>query len=231
MEDIFSANARHVHFNRVVAAYHVKVVSVIQEVDEDIRTRGSGALSSHPRIAEILKLPQTVVDELMGFDSRHAEYAKARFALDGTWDGIYPFCEEHESHLVNWLTTSPESRSRRIFKESKRLTNPGGCDGYAKQVADEIAYEVHRFYGEQRVFFDLSVRKAGMGVAGLERTSKSSGKTGGADQSGAESGALGAQNTPSDPNLTRLVSLWPTLPQAIKAGILAMVQATQGGTA
>ena len=43
-------------------------------------------------------------------------------------------------------------------------------------------------------------------------------------QSGAESGALGAQNAPFDPDLATVVEAWPGLPAAIKADILAMVQ-------
>jgi hypothetical protein len=50
------------------------------------------------------------------------------------------------------------------------------------------------------------------------------------DQSGAECGALGAQNAPLDPDLAAVVDAWPALPAAIKAGILAMVQAAGGIT-
>lgn len=49
------------------------------------------------------------------------------------------------------------------------------------------------------------------------------------ESSGAESGALGAQPTtapPADPNLALLVAAWPTLPPAIRAGVLALVKAT-----
>jgi hypothetical protein len=47
------------------------------------------------------------------------------------------------------------------------------------------------------------------------------------DQSGAECGALGAQNAHLDPDLAAVVEAWPNLPEAIKAGILAMVMATR----
>ena len=33
---------------------------------------------------------------------------------------------------------------------------------------------------------------------------------------------------PADPDLTRIIGAWPTLPAAVKAGILAMVGATAG---
>ncbi len=40
-------------------------------------------------------------------------------------------------------------------------------------------------------------------------------------QGGAKSGAL----TPRDPDLAALVAAWPTLPPALKAGIVALIQA------
>jgi hypothetical protein len=43
------------------------------------------------------------------------------------------------------------------------------------------------------------------------------------DEGGAESGALAA----IDPNLAAVVAAWPTLPEAIRAGIAAMVRAAQ----
>jgi hypothetical protein len=45
---------------------------------------------------------------------------------------------------------------------------------------------------------------------------------------GAESGALAPQNPAIDPALAALIDAWPTLPDAIRAGILAMVWAAGG---
>ncbi len=42
---------------------------------------------------------------------------------------------------------------------------------------------------------------------------------------GAESGAVGAESAPADPDLQRLIDAWPTLPDAVRAGIAAMVRA------
>lgn len=66
-----------------------------------------------------------------------------------------------------------------------------------------------------------------MGGTGLERVSETSGNRGDAGQSGAESGRLGARDTPINPELTAVVEAWPGLPEAIKGGILAMVRAAQ----
>ena len=67
-----------------------------------------------------------------------------------------------------------------------------------------------------------------VGLRGLELPHENTGKTGVSDQSGTESGALGAQEAPLDPELAAVVDAWPALPEAIKAGILAMVETTAG---
>jgi hypothetical protein len=36
------------------------------------------------------------------------------------------------------------------------------------------------------------------------------------------------QNRPSDPHLTLIIDAWPKLPEAVKAGIMAMVKASAG---
>ena len=51
-----------------------------------------------------------------------------------------------------------------------------------------------------------------------------SGKTRVSETGGAESGAVGAENAPIDPDLQTIIKRWPSLPEAVKADILAMVQ-------
>ncbi len=43
------------------------------------------------------------------------------------------------------------------------------------------------------------------------------------DVGGAESGAVETEKAPIDPDLARLIDTWPNLPEAIRAGIVAMV--------
>jgi hypothetical protein len=45
---------------------------------------------------------------------------------------------------------------------------------------------------------------------------------------GAKSGALNPEKPAIDPALAALIDAWPTLPEAIRAGISAMVRATVG---
>lgn len=69
-----------------------------------------------------------------------------------------------------------------------------------------------------------------MSVSGEDRNrtyAQNAGNSIGSVQSGAESGVLGAQNGPFDADLAAVVTAWPTLPAAIKAGILAMIGAAK----
>lgn len=73
---------------------------------------------------------------------------------------------------------------------------------------------------------------------GFERPPETSGNTGVAGESGAESGALSSDSAPNatpdaptDPELAAVVTAWPDLPPAIRAGIVALVKAgTPTGT-
>jgi len=79
-----------------------------------------------------------------------------------------------------------------------------------------------------------------MGRAGLEHTPDSPGKQHVSETSGSNSGNIGADSgnsepsapippapppLPADPDLAAIVAAWPTLPNAIKAGVLALVHA------
>jgi hypothetical protein len=68
-----------------------------------------------------------------------------------------------------------------------------------------------------------SLPSRGLEAERIEPLASSSQKQGYPNIGGAESGALGADNSPADPNLTLIVETWPILTDAIKAGILAMV--------
>jgi len=53
------------------------------------------------------------------------------------------------------------------------------------------------------------------------------GKTEGRTKSGAKSGAVGAANTPTDPDLQLLISQWPNLLPSVRSAILDLL-ADQG---
>jgi hypothetical protein len=44
-------------------------------------------------------------------------------------------------------------------------------------------------------------------------------------QGGAESGPVGAENAPIDADLARVIEAWDSLPTALRAAILAMIDA------
>ena len=69
-----------------------------------------------------------------------------------------------------------------------------------------------------------------VGRTGLEHLAKTTGKTSDSKASGAESGASEADSVDSDPDLQRLIDVWPTLPEAIRRAIMAMVETTDHPT-
>jgi hypothetical protein len=64
-----------------------------------------------------------------------------------------------------------------------------------------------------------------VGDTRLEHPHDIAGNTGGPQQGGAESGALGARETALDPDLAALIKAWPALPATVQANILAVVRA------
>jgi hypothetical protein len=63
---------------------------------------------------------------------------------------------------------------------------------------------------------------------GIESPSNSLDNTAFSVERGAESGAPATQLRPIDPDLVCIVAAWPTLPEPIKTGILALVRAAGG---
>ena len=74
-----------------------------------------------------------------------------------------------------------------------------------------------------------------MGDTGLERKSITKCNTNGLRNvrqgGGAGSGAVGAVTGENTPDLHRVIDAWPTLPGAVKVGIVAMVEAARGDQA
>ena len=63
---------------------------------------------------------------------------------------------------------------------------------------------------------------------GLEPATRSTGNNAIQGRGGAECGAVGAQSALMVPDLQAIIKAWPELPDAVKAGILAMVHAAGG---
>lgn len=77
-----------------------------------------------------------------------------------------------------------------------------------------------------------------MGRAGLEHPRNPAGNTPVSDSGGSKSGNVRADSapptppaTPTDPDLAAIVAAWPSLPPAIRAGMLALVGAAVARTA
>jgi hypothetical protein len=63
----------------------------------------------------------------------------------------------------------------------------------------------------------------------IRTASETPGNTALSAKGGAESGALTPTKTNIDPALSALIDAWPMLPEAIRAGILAMIRAAVSG--
>ena len=63
------------------------------------------------------------------------------------------------------------------------------------------------------------------GFSVRQQTPENIGKTAISDAAGAEMGAVEMKRKQIGPDLQALIDAWPTLPEAIKAGILAIVRA------
>jgi len=63
------------------------------------------------------------------------------------------------------------------------------------------------------------------GEGGIRTPRETSAETALSTGSGAKSGALAIQDSHIDPALATIIDAWPTLPKAMRAGILAMVRA------
>ena len=59
---------------------------------------------------------------------------------------------------------------------------------------------------------------------GVEQIANSSGNQGVALPSGAESGAVGGDSAPIDPDLAAVVAAWPGLPEAVRRKVVALVR-------
>ena len=63
---------------------------------------------------------------------------------------------------------------------------------------------------------------------GVEQVAQTPGNIDILEEGGAESGAQRAPEGQFEPELQRLIDAWPTLPDALKTGIRAMVTAASG---
>jgi hypothetical protein len=67
------------------------------------------------------------------------------------------------------------------------------------------------------------------GEGGIRRTLEIYEETADFSKGGAESGANDPKNRPIDPDLALVVERWDSLPEAVRAGIVAMVKAASAG--
>src|SRR5262245_36308752 len=106
---------------------------------------------------------------------------------------------DNPQRVVSATSRSAKARGRALRDTPRRLSAPSGPVGAGESGED-----------------------------GIRTSSQISTKTVDFGQGGAKSGALAPESTSIDPPLATIIDAWPTLPDAIRAGILAMVRAAGG---
>jgi hypothetical protein len=66
------------------------------------------------------------------------------------------------------------------------------------------------------------------GGGGIRTPPENPGKTAFSEKGGADSGAVTLSNFSNDSDLALIINAWPNLPEAIRAGILAIIRAAGG---
>lgn len=77
----------------------------------------------------------------------------------------------------------------------------------------------------QHTAVDAHLPRTGIALLGFEHPSVSKQNTQNPPGDSAPDSAFGPKTVPTDPDLSALVAAWPTIPPALRAGIVAMVKA------
>jgi len=159
---------------------------------------------------------------------------------------------DYPLHVVTgWLGNTPKVAMRHYLtvtdSDFDRATKPGPQSA-AKSAADALQKALQPVSGDicpndnrltqtqghealRHTSADCDLFRLESSVAGTgrEHPQETPGKTGVAPESAAKCAALSAGSFAADPDLLELAAAWPTLPEPIKAGILATVRAAAAG--
>ena len=159
----FDARARQTCFNYAVAKFHRRLTSLAHEIDADLAERGFGGLSSHPKIADAFGSLVTVVEEVLAFEERAAEFQQQRLRDTGEFDQAGAWTEEDERQLLERLQQETKQLPERLYSQAKRLFRPYGIvPSFRRMVivtTEELSYRVRRAFAEGRAGMRLAVQK------------------------------------------------------------------------
>jgi hypothetical protein len=79
--------------------------------------------------------------------------------------------------------------------------------------------------GQDDAVFGMDMQKHLVTPTGFEHPPQNTGETAISEIGGAKSGAFSPDFEQIDPDLQSILDAWPTLPEAVRAGILAMIGA------
>jgi hypothetical protein len=119
---------------------------------------------------------------------------------------------------TGWVMQGRLTERRAKIAEIELRARPGDL---LKESGNRYFQEIARKTRNCGVRWVISLRPEG-----VERPPQNIGKTPVFQTGGANSGALSPDFVEIDPDLQRIVNAWPTLPEAMRAGILAMIAAS-----
>lgn len=160
MSSPFDLRARRKYFTRAANTFQRRVVTIARDIDADIAQRGFAGMScgGHPRVLEALRGVGEVVDEILGFERRAAEFAVKQMRVRGVDDTADVYAEEHERELVAWVKGELGRLPSRILAACHRLKGkPSDLEDLVHAVELEVTERIRRQYHEGRARSELEI--------------------------------------------------------------------------
>jgi hypothetical protein len=200
----FGATSRAIHFGRTVAVFHCQLITLARDIDADIARRGFAGMGGHPKVPEAFSLINSVVDEMLEFDRKVAEYQLKALEAHGVPIEVDVFSEDNEQHLCHWVRSEADRIAETISSLCKRLLGgPNAWRVHASVVANEVSQRIRQTYAERRADFEmeaaLAERRHRQGTSNMPAGADHSGAPHSSDRSskaGDSAGCLPAKEEP-----------------------------------
>ena len=156
--DPFGARARQNCLNRVVAKFHTRLVSLAREIDADIRGRGFAGMGFHPKVADAFRSIGIVVDEVLAFEARAADYQRERWGATRECDPAAAWSQEDEQRLLDRLEREGKRLPERLVSQANRLVcspESGHLRDLAMGCVNDLSHRVRQAYAEGRARMGL----------------------------------------------------------------------------
>ncbi len=153
----FDGQARGVCFGQAVAKFHMGLAGFARDIDADIRARGFDGMGSHPKVSDAFRSLGIVVDQVLAFEERAAEFQRERFGATGEFDQAGAWTEEDERLLLEWLRGEAERLPERLRSQARCLIRPpqGSAEHFPIGSVGDLTYRVRQAYAEGRAWMQI----------------------------------------------------------------------------